>query len=71
MPAGTPQPIMARLNAAVAEALADQAVRGKLASLGQDIFPAERQNPQGLEAHQKAEIARWWPLIKAAGITVG
>jgi len=71
MPAGTPQPIMAKLNAAVAEALADQVVREKLASLGQDIFPAERQNPQGLEAHQKAEIARWWPLIKAAGITIG
>lgn len=71
MPAGTEQPIMAKLNAAIVETLADQAVRGKLASLGQDIFPTARQNPQGLEAHQKAEIARWWPLIKAAGITVG
>lgn len=71
MPAGTPQPIMARLNAAVVEALADPAVRGKLAGLGQDIFPAERQNPQGLGAHQKAEIAKWWPLIKEAGITAG
>jgi tripartite-type tricarboxylate transporter receptor subunit TctC len=71
LPAGTPRPIMARLNAAVVEALADQAVQSKLASLGQDIFPPERQNPQGLEAHQMAEIAKWWPLIKAAGIKVG
>jgi tripartite-type tricarboxylate transporter receptor subunit TctC len=71
LPAGTPQPIMARLNAAVVEALADQAVRSKLAALGQDIFPPERQNPQGLDTHQKAEIAKWWPLIKAAGIKVG
>jgi len=71
LPAGAPQPIMARLNAAVVEALADQAVRGRLASLGQDIFAADRQNPQGLETHQKAEIAKWWPLIKAAGITAG
>jgi tripartite-type tricarboxylate transporter receptor subunit TctC len=71
LPAGTPQPIMARLNAAVVEALGDQVVRARLASLGQDIFPAERQNPQGLEAHQKAEIAKWWPLIKAHGIKVG
>jgi tripartite-type tricarboxylate transporter receptor subunit TctC len=71
LPTGTPQPIMAKLNAAVVEALADHAVRGKLAALGQDIFAPERQNPQGLDTHQKAEIAKWWPLIKAAGIKVG
>jgi tripartite-type tricarboxylate transporter receptor subunit TctC len=70
MPKGTPQPIMDRLNAAVAEALADPTVRTKLASIGQDIFPPERQNPQALDAHQKAEIAKWWPLIKAAEIKV-
>jgi tripartite-type tricarboxylate transporter receptor subunit TctC len=70
MPKGTPQPIMARLNAAVVEALADPTVQGKLASIGQDIFPPERQNPQALDAHQKAEIAKWWPLIKAAEIKV-
>ena len=70
MPKGTPQPIMARLNAAVAEALADPAVQGKLASIGQDIFPPARQNGPALEAHQKAEIARWWPIIKAAEIKV-
>jgi tripartite-type tricarboxylate transporter receptor subunit TctC len=70
MPKGTPQPIMEKLNAAVVEALADPAVRTKLGSIGQDIFPPERQNPQALDAHQKAEIAKWWPLIKAAEIKV-
>ena len=70
MPKGTPQPIMARLNAAVAEALADPTVQAKLASIGQEIFPTERQNPQALEAHQRAEIAKWWPLIKAAEIKI-
>ena len=44
--------------------------QAKLASIGQDIFPRERQNPQALDAHQKAEIERWWPVIKEAGIKV-
>jgi len=70
MPKGTPQPIMAKLNAAVVEALADPAVQAKLASIGQDIFPPERQNPQALDTHQRTEIAKWWPLIKAAEIKV-
>src|SRR4051812_24542195 len=70
MPKGTPQPIMTKLNAAVVGALADPTVQAKLASIGQEIFPPERQSPQALEAHQKAEIAKWWPLIKAAEIKV-
>ena len=60
----------ARLNAAVVDALADPAVRAKLAALGQEIFPHELQNPQALDSHQKSEIARWWPIIKAANIKV-
>jgi len=70
LPKGTPAPISAKLNAAVVEALADSTVRAKLASIGQDIFPRERQNPKALDAHQKAEIERWWPFIKEAGIKV-
>jgi tripartite-type tricarboxylate transporter receptor subunit TctC len=70
MPKGTPQPIMAKLNAAVVEALADPTVQAKLASIGQDIFPRERQNPQALDTHQRAEIAKWSPIIKAAEIRV-
>jgi tripartite-type tricarboxylate transporter receptor subunit TctC len=70
LPKGVPAPIAARLNTVVVEALADPAVRAKLAELGQEIFPHERQNPQALDSHQKSEIAKWWPIIKAANIKV-
>jgi tripartite-type tricarboxylate transporter receptor subunit TctC len=70
MPKGTPKPIIATLNAAVVGALADPAVRGKLADLGQDIYPRERQTPEALGALQKAEVAKWWPIIKAGNIKV-
>ena len=51
-------------------ALADPAVRAKLAELGQDIYPRERQTPEALGALQKAEIEKWWPIIKAGNIKV-
>ena len=70
MPKGTPKPIMTTLSAAVMGALADPAERGKLADLGQDIYPRERQTPEALGALQKAEIAKWWPIIKAGNIKV-
>jgi tripartite-type tricarboxylate transporter receptor subunit TctC len=68
MPKGTPKPIVSRLNAAVVEALADPAVRTKLAEMGQEIFPRERQTPEALAAYQKADIDKWWPIIKAGNI---
>jgi len=61
---------MTTLSTAVMGALADPAVRGKLADLGQDIYPRERQTPEALGALQKAEIAKWWPIIKAGNIKV-
>jgi tripartite-type tricarboxylate transporter receptor subunit TctC len=67
-PAGTPQPIIARLNAAVVESLADPAVRDRLTSLGMEIPPREQQTPAALLAQQKADIDKWWPVIKAANI---
>jgi tripartite-type tricarboxylate transporter receptor subunit TctC len=67
-PAGTPKDIIARLNAATVEALADAKVRARLGDLAQEIFPREQQTPEALVALQKAEIAKWWPIIKAAGI---
>ena len=70
LPRGTPKPIMDRLHAAAVEALADPAVRSKLESLGQDIYPRERQTPQALASQQKAEIEKWWPIIKAGNIKV-
>jgi tripartite-type tricarboxylate transporter receptor subunit TctC len=67
-PKGTPQPIIAKLNAAAVAALADPETRKRLIDLGQDIYPPEQQTPQALYAFQKAEIEKWWPIIKAAGI---
>lgn len=67
-PAGTPAPIVAKLNAAVVEALADPAVRERLTGLGMQIPPRDRQTPDALAAQQKADIEKWWPVIRAAGI---
>jgi tripartite-type tricarboxylate transporter receptor subunit TctC len=67
-PKGTPPNVIARLNAAAVDALADPSVRVRLADLGQEIFPRERQTPEALGALQKAEIEKWWPIIKAANI---
>jgi tripartite-type tricarboxylate transporter receptor subunit TctC len=67
-PKGTPKDIVGKLNAAVAGALADPAVRQRLADLGQEIAPREQQTPEALGIHHKAEIDKWWPIIKAANI---
>jgi tripartite-type tricarboxylate transporter receptor subunit TctC len=67
-PRGTPADIVAKLNAAVESALADPAVRARLADLGQEIVPQNLRKPEGLAAHHKAEIEKWLPIIKAAGI---
>lgn len=67
-PKGTPAAVVERLNGAVVEALADPATRGRLGDLGQEIPSREQQTPQGLAAHHKAEIEKWWPMVKAAGV---
>jgi tripartite-type tricarboxylate transporter receptor subunit TctC len=68
-PKHTPKSIIAKLNAAAVETLADPAVRSRLAGLGLEIFPREQQTPQALAAFHQAEIEKWWPIIKEAGIT--
>ena len=67
-PKGTPKPIVAKLNTAVVAALEDASTRKKLVDLAQEIYPREQQTPEALYAFQKAEVERWWPIIKAAGI---
>jgi tripartite-type tricarboxylate transporter receptor subunit TctC len=68
MPKGTPKDVITRINAAVVEALADANTRRRLADLGQELPPPEQQNPQALAAFHKAEVEKWWPIIKAANI---
>jgi len=67
-PKGTPAAIIDKLNSAVRVALADPSVKQKFAQQGQAVPPPDRQTPQALGDLQRAEIKKWWPIIKAAGI---
>jgi tripartite-type tricarboxylate transporter receptor subunit TctC len=67
-PKGTPKDVIAKLNAATADALADPALQKRFSDLGLDVAPRQQQTPEGLAAFQKAEIEKWWPIIKSAGI---
>ena len=69
-PKGTPQDILAKLNAATVAALADANVKDKLNALGQQIASRDLQSPEAFGAFQKAEADKWWPIIKAANIKV-
>jgi tripartite-type tricarboxylate transporter receptor subunit TctC len=67
-PKGTPRDVIAKLNAAVMDALADPTVGKRLAELALEIFPREQQTPEALGAFQKDEVERWWSVLKEAGI---
>jgi tripartite-type tricarboxylate transporter receptor subunit TctC len=67
-PKGTPKDIIDKLNSAMVQVLADQAVRARFAELGLDVASREQQTPEGLAAFQKAEIEKWWPIIRAANV---
>ena len=69
-PRATPPDIIAKLNAAVVKALADPKVQESFAVQGQDIWPAPQQTPAALATFYKAEIDKWWPVIKATGLKV-
>jgi tripartite-type tricarboxylate transporter receptor subunit TctC len=68
VPKGTPKDVIARLNTAAVAALADPAVQKRLNDLGLEVPAREQQTPQALGAWHKAEIDKWWPIIKKAGI---
>jgi tripartite-type tricarboxylate transporter receptor subunit TctC len=68
-PKGMPADVIAKLNGAMVKTLADPAVKARFTQLGLDVASREQQTPEGLAAFHKAEIDKWWPIIKAAGIT--
>jgi len=70
-PRSTPRPVIDKLNAAVMHALADPNVQRRMADLGLQIFPREQQTPEALAGFHRAEIEKWWPIIKAANIKGG
>jgi tripartite-type tricarboxylate transporter receptor subunit TctC len=70
VPKGTPKDVVAKLNAAVVKTLADPATAKRLADMGLQIPPRDKQTPEALATHQQAEVKKWWPMIKAANIKV-
>jgi tripartite-type tricarboxylate transporter receptor subunit TctC len=68
-PKATPADVVAKLNGAMVQTLADPAMRARFTELGLDVASREQQTPEGLAAYHKAEIEKWWPIIKGAGLT--
>jgi tripartite-type tricarboxylate transporter receptor subunit TctC len=69
-PRGTQNDVIGKLNAAAVEALADPAVRSRLSEIAVEVFPREQATPAGLAAMQRADAAKWWPIIKKLGLKV-
>jgi len=68
VPKGTPKDVIAKINAAAVDAMSDPAVRAKFENLGLQMPPKDQLTPEALGAFQKAEIAKWWPMLKAADV---
>ena len=69
VPKGTPKDVIAKLNEALVKAQSDPALRKRLLDIGQDLYAPDMLTPEALAKFQAAEIAKWWPVIKAAGTT--
>jgi tripartite-type tricarboxylate transporter receptor subunit TctC len=69
-PKGTPEDVLNALNKGLVQALANSNINKRLADLGQETFPTEQQTREALGAYHKAEIAKWWPIVRAAGVKV-
>jgi tripartite-type tricarboxylate transporter receptor subunit TctC len=67
-PKDTPKNVIATLNGTMMQVLSDPAVRARFTELGLDVASREQQTPEGLAAFHRAEVEKWWPIIKAAGI---
>jgi len=67
-PKGTPKPVIDKLVSSLQEALKDETVRKRFADLGAETYPPSQQNPAALQKHLKAEMDKWGPLIKKAGV---
>jgi len=70
-PRATPRDVLAKINDVAVKTLADPGVRGRLDKLGDQVTPPDMQNPEAFAAFQKAEAAKWWPIIKAANLKAG
>ncbi len=70
-PKNTPKPIIAKLNDAVVKAFADPTVQKRFGEFGHTVPPKDKMTPQALYQHHKAELDKWWPIMKAAGIKDG
>src|SRR5204863_9266045 len=68
VPKGTPKEVIAKLNATMSQILADPQVKQRFEELGIQITPINQQSPEALRDFQKAEAARWWPVMKASNI---
>jgi tripartite-type tricarboxylate transporter receptor subunit TctC len=67
-PKGTPKDVVDKLNGAMKQVLAEPAIKAKFFELGLDVATPQQQTPEGLAAFHKAEIEKWWPIVKAANI---